>query len=198
MKETRQKNSTDRRIRKTTNALKHSLALLMQHKKIRDISVKELTDLADINRGTFYLHYRDVFDLLEQSEEELLSDFHATLNRYHLQDQSQIDCALLMFEDVYTLVQENADLVTILISDNGDINFLNKLKDLLREKCLQDWEGLLTKNRLEPFEAYYSFIVGGCVSLVQYWLANGMQESPRELSEITQKIVRNGLLQDNP
>lgn len=198
MKETRQKNSTDRRIRKTTNALKHSLALLMQNKKIRDISVKELTDLADINRGTFYLHYRDVFDLLEQSEEELLSDFHATLNRYHLQDQSQIDCALLMFEDVYTLVQENADLVTILISDNGDINFLNKLKDLLREKCLQDWEGLLTKNRLEPFEAYYSFIVGGCVSLVQYWLANGMQESPRELSEITQKIVRNGLLQDNP
>ena len=58
----------DRRVRKTTNALKHALTVLMQKKSIKDITVKELTDIADVNRGTFYLHYEDVFDLLSQSE----------------------------------------------------------------------------------------------------------------------------------
>jgi AcrR family transcriptional regulator len=73
---------TDRRIRKTRAALKKSLTTLMQQKQIKDISVRELTELADVNRGTFYLHYKDVFDLLEQSEADLLNEFHDTINSY--------------------------------------------------------------------------------------------------------------------
>lgn len=184
----------DRRIRKTTAALKSSLARLMQTKKVRDISVKELTDMADINRGTFYLHYRDVFDLLEQSEEELLSEFRDVLNRF-TPEKGNVNTSQL-FENAYMLVQENADLVGILLGSNGDINFLNKLKLLVREKCLHDWVILLRQQDIRFFDAYYSFIVGGCVNLVQYWLANGMKESPAELAEITQEILLKGLQVD--
>ena len=53
-------NKTDRRVRRTKRLLLKSLTSLMKEKPIKDISVKELTDLADINRGTFYLHYRDI------------------------------------------------------------------------------------------------------------------------------------------
>ncbi len=49
-------NKTDRRVRRTKRLLLESLTSLMKEKPIKDISVKELTDLADINRGTFYLH----------------------------------------------------------------------------------------------------------------------------------------------
>lgn len=190
-----EKNNNDRRIRKTTAALKHSLAVLLQQKSIREISVKELTELADINRGTFYLHYKDVFDLLEQSEDELLNEFHATLNRY--QPMQNSDHTLILFEDVYRLVQENADLVRTLIGEHGDISFINKMHQLLREKCLHDWAELIAEQKADYFNAYYSFIVGGCVSLVQYWLANGMQESPKELSELTQEIILGRVLSRN-
>lgn len=37
--------------------------------KVQDITVRELTELADLNRGTFYLHYKDVFDLLKTESE---------------------------------------------------------------------------------------------------------------------------------
>ena len=56
----------DRRIRKTRAVLKSSLLSLMKEKSVKHITVKELCDKADINRGTFYLHYTDVFDMLEQ------------------------------------------------------------------------------------------------------------------------------------
>ena len=50
----------DRRIRKTRKLLLHGLTQLMEKKSIKHITVRELTDLCDLNRATFYLHYRNV------------------------------------------------------------------------------------------------------------------------------------------
>lgn len=52
----------DRRVRKTRALLLQGLVKMMENHDIQDISVKELTELVDINRGTFYLHYDDIYD----------------------------------------------------------------------------------------------------------------------------------------
>ena len=74
--------STDRRIRKTKNALKDGLIELMLEKSINDITVRELTEKVDLNRGTFYLHYKDIFDLLEKIEEELFEEFNKIMDAH--------------------------------------------------------------------------------------------------------------------
>ena len=58
-------NKKDRRIEKTEYVLVNSLAALMHSKNIKDISVKELCEYANVNRGTFYLHYNDIYDMLD-------------------------------------------------------------------------------------------------------------------------------------
>jgi len=181
----------DRRVRKTRTALKSALTTLMKQKNINSISVKELTDLADINRGTFYLHYKDVSDLLSQSEDDLLDELKATVNLYSAETVKN-DPAVL-FSSLYKLCRANADMVRILVSENGDIKFLTKLKRLMRDKCLNDWSQNLRKSGLEHFDAYYSFIVGGCLSLLQYWFADGMKESPEELAQITAAFINQTL-----
>ena len=60
----------DRRVRRTKKLLTQALTELLQKKQINEITVKELTDLADMNRGTFYLYYKDIFDMLEKIENE--------------------------------------------------------------------------------------------------------------------------------
>lgn len=67
--------TVDRRVRKTKKLLLDGLTQLMQTKDVSEISVKELSDLVDINRGTFYLHYRDIFDMLNKTEDELFFAF---------------------------------------------------------------------------------------------------------------------------
>ena len=62
---------TDRRITRTRYLLVHALTSLMLKKSIKDITVKELCESVDINRGTFYTHYRDIYDLMHQIEEEM-------------------------------------------------------------------------------------------------------------------------------
>ena len=64
----------DRRVRKTKMQLSQGLARLMQKKSIKEITVKELVDEVDINRSTFYLHYTDIYQMLEKIEEEAMAD----------------------------------------------------------------------------------------------------------------------------
>ena len=186
------KNETlDRRVRKTRQQLQHCLAVLLKEKKIQEITVREITEMADLNRGTFYLHYKDVFDLLEKVELELLDELDGTLQRYQASDLHQK--LSLIFTDLFVCVQENAEMVQILLGENGDLNFVNQVKERVREKCLKDWFELFNSQDSQLFDAFNAFVVSGCLGLVTYWLQNGMKESPKELAQIAEQIMMHGI-----
>ena len=69
----------DRRVRRTKKMLTQALTKLMQEKQVKDMTVKELTELADMNRGTFYLYYKDVYDMLERLEDNLFASLDQIL-----------------------------------------------------------------------------------------------------------------------
>lgn len=202
----------DRRIRKTRRVIRQCLTELLKTKRIQDITVREISEKADINRGTFYLHYRDIFDLMEQIENELLEELEDVLNHFKASDL--LSNPALVFTRVFQLVKENSDMVSILIGQNGDINFVNRLKDIVREKCLKDWMELFrpgagggrqtsrsSQNTLlddSAFEAYYSFTVTGCIGLVQYWLDSGLKETPEHLASLVEQIISKGLRMFQP
>lgn len=202
----------DRRIRKTRRVIRQCLTELLKTKRIQDITVREISEKADINRGTFYLHYRDIFDLMEQIENELLEELEDVLNHFKASDL--LSNPALVFTRVFHLVKENSDMVSILIGQNGDINFVNRLKDIIREKCLKDWMELFrpgagggrqtsrsSQNTLlddSAFEAYYSFTVTGCIGLVQYWLDSGLKETPEQLASLVEQIISKGLRMFQP
>lgn len=181
----------DRRIRKTRKQLKDCLISLLKTKRIQDITVRELTEMADLNRGTFYLHYKDVFDLLEQTETELLGKLNSVIQKHRAEEL--LDRPFNIFHEVYTLVYENASLVEILLGENGDLNFLNRMKQIIRDKCLHDWMEVFRAGNPAIFDAYFSFIVSGCVGLVQYWLKTGMKETPQQLARLTEQVIRKGI-----
>lgn len=181
----------DRRVRKTRHQLRHCLAVLLKEKKIQDITVREITEMADLNRGTFYLHYKDVFDLLDKVELDLLDTLDETLQKYQAYDLQQKPS--MIFADLFVCVQENAEMVNILLGENGDLNFVNQIKSRVREKCLKDWMELFRTQDSQLFDAVYAYIVSGFLGLVTYWLQNGMKESPDKLAEIAQQIILTGI-----
>ena len=181
----------DRRVRKTRRQLRECLITLLKEKKVQDITVRELTDMADLNRGTFYLHYKDVFDLLEKTEAELQEDFNQLVCKHDAVDLKQRPSVI--FNEIYSLVYDNADLIEILLGENGDLNFVNRLKQLIREKCLQDWMEVFRSGNAAAFDAFFSFIVSGCIGLVQYWLQTGLKETPEQMAKLTEHIITKGI-----
>lgn len=183
--------TTDRRIRKTKNALRNGLTELMKEKSFKDISVKELTEKVDINRGTFYLHYRDIFDMVEQIELEIYEEFQVVLESHAPQTLNGQPLPLL--EDIFEYLRNNSDICTVLLSNNGDIAFMEQIKDLIRQKCFNDWTALFDKKKSAKFEYFYNYMLSGCLGLFTSWLLNGLEESPKEMALITEALILEGI-----
>lgn len=185
------KGSVDRRVRKTKKQLRQGLAELLEEKSAKDITVRELADLVDINRGTFYLHYKDVFDLIEQIEMEMFEDFHNVLDKHP--SKSMNGKPLPMLIDVFRFVADNSDMCKALIGRNGDIAFVNRLKDLVKNRCLNDWMEIFDTGKSQNFEYFYSFIVSGCIGLLQNWLEDGLKESPEHMAFLAEQMIMMGI-----
>jgi hypothetical protein len=99
----------------------------------------------------------------------------------------------VIFNEIYSLVYDNADLIEILLGENGDLNFVNRLKQLIREKCLKDWMEVFRSGNAAAFDAFFSFIVSGCIGLVQYWLQTGLKETPEQMAKLTEHIITKGI-----
>ena len=72
----------DPRIKRTKKQLRWALMTLMSEKAQKNISVRELAERADINRGTFYIHYKDVSDLLQHLEDEMADKLSQMCRRH--------------------------------------------------------------------------------------------------------------------
>ena len=112
----------DPRTEKTRNYLAESLLTLMKDKPLSRITVKDLCQQAGVNRTTFYAHYKDVKELLEEVESVLLSDIQKNLAAGLSSGSTMED----MLTNLLDTIKQNSDLCFILLGKNGDMEFLGK------------------------------------------------------------------------
>lgn len=185
------KEKIDRRVRRTREQLRAGLIELMREKSMNEITVKELSDLVDINRGTFYLHYKDIFDMVEQIETELSEELLGFLDCH--QKDSQVKTPLPMLTDIFQFLAKNADICTVLLSPYGDISFLSKLEKLVHIKCIPMLRQVSMDAEPMMCEYFFAFILSGCVGIFQTWLNDGMKQSPEEIASIVEQIILHGV-----
>jgi AcrR family transcriptional regulator len=177
----------DRRIRKTRTILKNSLIELMNEKSVKHITVKELCEKADINRGTFYLHYKDVFDMLEKIEEEFFQELSSIIEVY-AKDMSVSKKPFL--KELFAFIKENKNFCLVMLSGHGDIGFLKMLQNYLHDTTMK----VYGKNT-PTAEHYYYFLIYGCIGLIENWLTTNTKESPEEMASLSENIILNGIKQ---
>ena len=180
----------DRRVRKTRMQLRAGLTQLMRQKPIKDITVRELAQLVDINRCTFYLHYRDIYDMVEQVEQEVFEEFEALVLAHPSSELEHKPLAILL--DLYVFFASNADLCAAFLGGNGDMSFFNKLISLLRERVFEFWRQERKKDP-EQFDYFFSFIASGCIGMIREWFSRDMRETPEQMAEMTEQLMLYGM-----
>ncbi len=178
----------DRRVRYTKMVLKQSLLTLLRDRPIEKITVKEICELADINRGTFYTHYTDPYDLLAHIENELYSEILAAI-----ESSLKAEAISGLLEEIFEYIVKNAELCKILFGDYGDKEFIRRVMFIARDQSVAQWKKLMPSVTDEQLDLLYMFYANGCVAMIQYWLQNGMKESPRELARFIEKLSTHGL-----
>ncbi len=180
----------DRRVRKPRQLIRQALFKLMLQKELREITVQEIADLADINRGTFYLHYKDIYDLYDQIKSEMLEEFFTIINKYPEKKHQGIMLPVLL--DAFDFLAENADFC-IAVLHNNDTVFLSRLLQGAKVLSLENWQAIRGTREDNLHDYFYSFITNGCVGLLSTWFQNGMKETPQQMAQLAERLIAYGI-----
>lgn len=189
--------TVDRRIVRTKRLIRDTFTQLMGEKGFEGITIHELAAKADINRGTFYLHYKDKHDLLEQSQAQIITEINdilktarqqlsieETMNHYY-----NLDPPPIMIE-LFNYISENASFMKVMLGPKGDPSFQVKMKEVLRKNMLANVEEKLNKEQMKvPPGCLIAYVSSAYLGVIQYWLESGMKESPQEMALALLKIT---------
>jgi AcrR family transcriptional regulator len=175
----------NRKSRYTKMVIRESLTELMKEKSILSVSVKDICDLADISRSTFYDHYKDQYDLLKQIEDDTLAYFEDMLNRY--KDKQTKKETGQMVEEMLTYIANNGNTIHVLLSENGDLGFQKKLlyHFVMHNQITKYFSENQQNEEAMPY--YTVFLVHGAIGLIQHWLKNKMSMPVPQLAKMLMK-----------
>ncbi|UOE94703.1 TetR-like C-terminal domain-containing protein [Alkalihalobacillus sp. LMS39] len=179
----------DRRKKYTRMVLKDSLISLLKQKQISAITVKELCQVADVNRSTFYAHFTDPYDLLHKIEEEFIADMYETLCQYNFHKEEE---SLQMTVKILEYVATKHELCHIFLSGQSGTAFQQKVMEITEQFTMKNW---MEVNVVDDKASQYIslLVVSGCIHVIKSWLDNGMDKSTTEMAELINQFTNKGL-----
>ncbi|WP_462411000.1 TetR/AcrR family transcriptional regulator [Neobacillus sp. Marseille-QA0830] len=185
--------SSDKRALRTKQLIRDTMTELIEQKGFDAVTVKDITEKANINRGTFYLHYQDKYDLLEKSEAEIFSGLEKIVHNLNPKDAISYTTQNEPFPEIVKLFEyfrENATFIKALLGPKGDPSFQVKLKEMIKSLM----HGILLskvnqEDILVPVDFLLSYISSAHLGVVQYWLETGMKQPPEEMTLILAKMT---------
>lgn len=177
------------RVLETKDRIRDAFFDLYAQKKIERISIKEITDKAQLNRGTFYVYYKDIYDLLEKTEDELITELISKLRDLipRLLREENIDS----FLPPLVFYQRYSKFLKVLLGANGDPNFIHKIKTILK-KTLRELLQKVQISEIENMDYVMEFISSGQLGIISHWLANDMVLPVKDLAELIRQIILYG------
>lgn len=185
-------NENDSRVRRTKKLIKKGLMELSETKSVDKISVKELTEYIDINRGTFYLHYSDIDDLTKHLQDEIYTGFDNILST--VTAEKIINDPVDILYDVCVFLHDNADICRVFLNTQKAPEFANKISDFLIQWCRETFSKTypnLTEEKCDLICQYFKY---GGMGLTRSWLSSYPERTPREIAELWFSIARGGVL----
>lgn len=174
-------NPEDRRTRYTRMVIKESLLNLVKEMPFEKVTVTEICKRSDINRGTFYLHYYDTFDVLDDLIKEAFSDTSDIID--HVLCPNRAVCTYPLCEKIQVLPK----LHPLFLDEVASARILHKLEDTNKERFVTY---LMQNSTLtfEQAEALFYFQIHGCMTVNRMMLKNHCADWKNVQSVIDQYI----------
>lgn len=167
---------TDLRTRYTRQVIADAFLQLLRQKPVERITVKEVCDLAQINRSTFYRQYKDCYDLMEQLKQRGLELLGELLQNAEAQGTEATIMAVLC------ALRDNDGLLGIMARQNQDERFLYAMV----RRCFRYMN--TRQEKMTPVadavqqNMRSTFLAAGVGGVVQFWLRSGMQTEPARVA----------------
>ena len=186
----------DKRRRKTRKAIKTSLIRLMSTKDISDITITEIAEEADINRKTFYAHYRNLYDILDEIENDMIQKLFHLLEADIL--KSMYD-PYPFLEGLTAEINKDFEFYNLLFQSRDYNSLFNKVKEIFKERFLELSKDMIKMDK-ELLALSIDFITAGITSVYKEWFGSERNISLEQLTKTMSTLIGSGfnaLLEDN-
>lgn len=179
---------TDRRTKYTKQLIKDTLLELLNKKPYSKIAVTEICRLADINRGTFYLHYYDLDDVVEEMLHDMLADTSDVFDQ--VMDTNK-KCGAKCGYPFCEKIQNAREYSPFFFDETISVRIIDVLADQYKETFVTS---LMQKSGLvfEEAEAIFYFQMNGCLTINRMMLKNHCRDW-RKIQQTIDKFIKSGL-----
>jgi AcrR family transcriptional regulator len=157
------KGDDNRSVRETKQRIKQAFLELVEVKTFSKISVKEITERAHINRTTFYLHYQDVYDLLDKIEDRIARDIKNAVNS--ISRENYVPGQHPQHTAIFEALEDHRYEIETLMTRNGDVDLLYKLAALMHDVLRNNWSRYAGDSKASEVDLYASYIVYGIIGV---------------------------------
>ncbi len=182
-------NATDLRVVKTRRTIRNALVDLMSEKELSVITISELSARAQVNRKTFYRHYRTIADVVSELENEILSEFSEILRS----DNDSLLNIGAVFRDISALVERRRDFFVRLMTYNHDLFNNGKIKAMLCRTLSVSLRKAGAAMDEQSMAAVSEFLISGVLALYADWFDNGCEGSLDLITDISVRMAIGGL-----
>lgn len=184
---------TDRRIKYTKMVISEAFMQLIKNKPIQKITVADICALADISRPTFYLHYSDIYALIDEIGENMIVSANlGEMAALTLDKPNKIHDIIV---NLIRVVESNADIYRICVLERGTPTVLPaRIKEELKNTIMKKFEDDNIFDERADKKYILEFIQSAFNSIIYCWLNKKEgRESADELANTIETFLVYGL-----
>ncbi len=181
---------TDRRVIKTKRAIRNAFAQLLAEKDLNEITVKDISDVADINRKTVYNYYGGIHELLDEIENDIVSSFEKIIQ--HVDFKRNLENPYRIFETLNGVINSDMEFYSRLMKIDANSHLVRKIVSALTVRVRQTLAEQLPcdQRRVELVSRY---ITSGMLAVYQDWFNSSREQSIESLSKDLSVLVFSGV-----
>ncbi|EKU93487.1 Uncharacterized HTH-type transcriptional regulator yvdT [Alloiococcus otitis] len=185
----------DRRQEKTKQAILQALIKLIDQKGLDQVSVSDLCQQANINRSTFYLHYKNIDDLLLSVEADFIREITDAIQDLETEDLIYNSQALTqLFTRILESIEKNSDLIITLMSPTTSprtrLTIEQAIENIIIDRMNTAIIREATQEELPVSKTYIAVTISSLFTgIVAEWLLSGKKESPQDLGQFISEVA---------
>jgi len=180
------KKKTYRNFTRSEKAIVHAYVELMQ--KNKKITVTDIVNTADLNRSTFYAHFKTADDVREKIQTDVINELFGSINKNAI--KSVLEDPYDIMNHVREFIEDDEEMYKMLLNTDGADKFLKRLRDIVIEKCMRDASEASYISDKESFEMNLRLFIGGYVSVIEDWAAGSIGMSLKKCTEIMSESIK--------
>lgn len=180
----------DPRTRKTKRAIRNAFAKLLTEKDVDRITIREIAELAEINRKTFYRYYGGIYQVVDEIEDEIVRALETVLKDVDLNEA--LKEPYLIFERLTAIINTDIDFYGYLLSMRKNVSLVSKVTAMMKEKTKQ---ALIEQIDIDEHlaDVILEYASAGMISVYQKWIISGRRDSIESISDIISLMSFQGI-----